>query len=66
MKCNVKDIFINPCNRDILALWQGNIDLQYVVDKYSTVMYVCSYMMTGEKALGEMLKRVAKECTNDA
>ena len=65
LKCDVKDIFINACNRDILALWQGNTDLQYVVDEYSTVMYVCSYMMKGEKALGETLKRVANECRND-
>ena len=65
LKCDVEDIFINACNSDILALWQGIIDLQYVVDEYSTVMYVCNYMMKGEKALGETLKRVAKECRND-
>ena len=65
LKCDVKDIFINACNRDILALWQGNIDMQYVVEEYSTVMYVCSYMMKGEKALVETLKRVANECRND-
>ena len=65
LKCDVKDIFINACNRDILALWQGNIDLQCVVDEYSTVMYVCSYLNKGEKALGETLKRVANECRND-
>ena len=29
------------------------------------MMYVCSYMMKGEKALGEILKRVANECRND-
>ena len=28
-------------------------------------MYVCSYMTKGEKAMGETLKRVAKECYND-
>ena len=42
LKHDVKDIFINACNRDILVLWQGNIDLQYAVDEYSTVMDVCS------------------------
>ena len=34
-------------------------------DEYSTIMYVCSYMMKSEKAMGEALKRVAKECQND-
>ena len=28
-------------------------------------MYVCSYMMKSEKAIGEVLKRVTKECQND-
>ena len=28
-------------------------------------MYVCSYMTKGEKVMGEMLKRVAKECRDD-
>ena len=28
-------------------------------------MYICSYMTKGEKAMGETLKRVAKECCND-
>ena len=42
----------------------GNVDLQYVEDEYSTIIYVCSYMKS-EKAIGEALKRVSKECQND-
>ena len=59
------DIYINPRNRYILCLWRGNIDLQYVIDEVATVMYVCNYMTKGEKAMGETLKRVAKECKDD-
>ena len=59
LQCNPCDIFINPCNQDIFHLWRGNIDLQYVEDEYSTIMYVCSYMMKSEKAMGQALKRVA-------
>ena len=36
-----------------------------VVDDVGAVMYVCSYMTKGEKAMGETLKRVSKECKND-
>ena len=53
-----QDIFINACNRDILALWQGNTCSMLL-------MYVCSYMMKGKKALGETLKRVANKCRKD-
>ena len=58
--------FINACNQDILSLWRGNADLQYVINEIATVQYVCSYMTKGEKEMGETLKRVAKECQNDA
>ena len=45
---------------------EGNVDLQYVISEIPTVKYVCSYMMKGERGMGETLKRVAKECQNDA
>ena len=59
---NPQDVFINACNHDKLALWRGNVDLQYVINEIATVKYVCSYMMKGGKGMGETLKRVAKEC----
>ena len=48
LKRNPFDIFINPSNTQILQLWGGNIDLQYVVNEIATVMYVCSYMTKGK------------------
>ena len=65
LKCNIQDAFINGVNIDILNLWGGNMDLQMVIDDVAAVMYVCSYMMKGEKVMGETLKRVAKECRDD-
>ena len=62
LKQNTQDIFKNACNHDILSLWRGNVDLQYVVNEIVTVKHVCSYMTKGEKGMGETLKRVAKEC----
>ena len=63
---NPQDVFINACNHDILSLWGGNMDLQYVINEITTVKYVCSYMMKDEKGMGETLKRLAKECWNDS
>ena len=39
-----QDVFINACNHDILSLWRGNVDLQYVINEIAVVKYVCSYM----------------------
>ena len=66
LKQNPWDVFINACNHDILSLLRGNVDLQYVINEIATVKYVCSYITKGEKGMGETLKRVAKECQNDA
>ena len=46
-------------------MWGGNIDLQLVINENPTVMYVCDYMIKGEKAMGETLKRVAQECKHE-
>ena len=45
-------------------MWE-KYDFQYVIDEYSTVMYVCGYMMNSEKAMAELLKRVAKGYKNE-
>ena len=62
LKQNPQDVFINACNHDILSLWGGNFNLQYVINEIATVKYACSYMTKGEKGMGETLKRLAKEC----
>ena len=56
LKQNLQDVFTNACNNDILSLWRGNVNLQYVINEIATVKYVCSYMTKGEKGMGETLK----------
>ena len=51
----------NPYNKYILEIWKANMDIQFVENAISAVMYVCSYMMKAEKGMGELLKRVCKE-----
>ena len=65
LKHTPQDMCLNAYNPNLLYLWGGNIDLQYVINEVATVMYVCSYMTKGEKAMGETLKRVSQECKND-
>ena len=62
LKQNPQDVFINACNNDILSLWRGNVELQYIINETAIVKYVCSYMKKGKKGMGETLKGVAKEC----
>ena len=65
LKRGIDDVYTNGSNHGVLRLWRANVDFQFVLDEYSTIMYVCSYMMKSEKAMGEVLKSVAKECRSD-
>ena len=68
LKQNPLDVFINACNQDILSLWRGNVDLQYIINEILTVKYVCSYVTKGEKGMGETLKsskRMPKLCNQN-
>ena len=49
LKQNPQDVFINAYNHDILYLWRGNVNLQYVINEIATVKYVCSYMKKVKK-----------------
>ena len=45
---DIDDCKTNNCNLDCLKLWRANMDIQYVADPYSCIMYVLSYVMKCE------------------
>ena len=53
--------WINQYNPMILQTWRANMDLQYIMEPYSCIMYITSYMMKSERAMSELLKKVAEE-----
>ena len=56
LHCETNTCHINPYNATILHMWKANMDIQCIENAISAVMYVCSYMMTAEKGMGELLK----------
>ena len=52
---------INNYNPHVLLAWQANMDIQYVLNAYACVMYVASYIKKTDRAMGELLRRVANE-----
>ena len=61
LKRNPSECNINNYNSSVMLAWQANMDLQFVLNAYACVMYVASYMMKTEKAMGVLLKQVAAE-----
>ena len=42
------------------------MDVQFILGAYACVMYVTSYMMKSERAMGDFLKEVSKECESES
>ena len=58
---DIGDCNTNNFNGHCSQLWHANIDIQYIADPYSYIMYVLSYVKKCENGMSEILKRVAKE-----
>ena len=41
-----------------MLAWQANMDIQYVLNAYACVLYVASYIMKTDRAMGELLNIV--------
>ena len=65
LRCKPCECKVNNYNPHVMLSWQANMDIQYVLNAYACVMYVASYMMKTEKAMGELLKSVANENRSD-
>ena len=55
-ECNV-----NNYNPHVMLAWQANMDIQFILNPYACVVYVASYMMKTERAMGELLKQTVQE-----
>ena len=42
--------------KGLLGVWQGNHDVQFVLDPYQCVTYICDYMMKSQKGMSDLLR----------
>ncbi|XP_048834537.1 uncharacterized protein LOC125709770 [Brienomyrus brachyistius] len=57
------DVWLNQYNRDLLRCWNANMDIQFVVDAYSCIVYIISYISKAEREMGLLLANAQKEAT---
>lgn len=60
-KRNMPECWINPYNSHLLRAWNGNMDIQPVLDAYSCIMYIVSYISKAERELGDLLRNAQTE-----
>lgn len=55
------DIWVNNYNPTLLEAWNANMDIQFVLDAYSCIMYIVSYISKSEREMGDLLKASQQE-----
>jgi len=60
-KRNIAECWVNPYNKDLLRAWNGNMDIQPVLDVYSCIMYIVSFISKAERKHGDLLRNAQKE-----
>ncbi|KAG1928320.1 ATP-dependent DNA helicase PIF1 [Pimephales promelas] len=58
LKRDPKESWVNGYNPDLLRAWNANMDIQFVLDAFSCVMYMLSYISKPEHEMGDLLKNV--------
>ncbi|XP_068069853.1 uncharacterized protein [Danio rerio] len=58
LKRDPKETWVNGYNPDLLRAWNANMDIQYILDAYSCIMYMLSYVSKPEHEMSGFLKNV--------
>lgn len=55
------EVFTNQYNKHLLKAWNANMDIQYILDAFSCVVYIISYISKAERELGLLLQQTKNE-----
>ncbi|KAK3105150.1 hypothetical protein FSP39_018213 [Pinctada imbricata] len=61
LKRNPDEVWINQYNPTLLKCWDANMDIQYVLDPFSCIVYIISYISKSEREMGMILKQTKIE-----
>ncbi|XP_049340466.1 uncharacterized protein LOC111190042 [Astyanax mexicanus] len=61
MQREPNDCWVNGYNPLLLRAWNANMDIQYILNPYTCIMYILSYISKGEHEMSEYLKGVIKD-----
>lgn len=61
LKRNPNELWINHYNPFLLECWNANMDIQFVLDPFSCIVYVVSYISKAEREMGMLLKQTKIE-----
>lgn len=62
LKREVSEDRVNMYMRNLLTIWQANMDCQFCVDAYSVITYILNYINKENRGLSLSLREVVNEC----
>lgn len=65
LKRDPKDCWVNGYNPHLLTAWDANIDVQFILNYYSLITYICSYICKSENSVSEYLKTLIENSNKD-
>ena len=54
-------IWVNNYNPDLIRCWNGNMDIQYILDPFAAIVYMLSYLTKSEREMGDLLRNAQRE-----
>ncbi|XP_065942676.1 uncharacterized protein [Magallana gigas] len=61
LKRHPNELWTNQYNPCLLKCWNANMDIQYVLDPFSCIVYIVSYISKSEREMGMLLKQTKVE-----
>uniref|UniRef100_A0A8C1N1W6 ATP-dependent DNA helicase n=1 Tax=Cyprinus carpio TaxID=7962 RepID=A0A8C1N1W6_CYPCA len=65
MERQPQDCWVNGYNPLLLRAWNANMDIQFILNPYSCIMYILSYISKAEHEMSSYLNRVIKDSNHD-
>ena len=61
LKRDPHEVWINQYNPHLLRCWDANMDIQFVLDQFSCIVYIISYISKAEREMGMLLRQTKQE-----
>ncbi|XP_073808479.1 uncharacterized protein [Danio rerio] len=65
MERQPQDCWVNGYNPLLLRAWNANMDIQFILNPYSCIMYMLSYISKAEHEMSDYLKTVIRGSSHD-
>ena len=61
LKRDPSEVWVNQYNPHLLRCWDANMDIQFVLDPFSCIVYIISYISKAEREMGMLLRQTKLE-----